>query len=921
MNYKDTMKLPQTDFPMRGNLPGNEPKVYEEWKKQAFEMMQGKRERAKERGQTFTLHDGPPYANGHIHIGHAVNKILKDIIVKFAYFQGKYPYYTPGWDCHGLPIEQQVEKKIGKEKKDTLPKEEIRELCRTWAKDFIKIQSDEFQSLGVLGDFANPYKTLDFRFEAEIYRALCVIAQNGLLAQRYKPIYWSWAAESALAEAEVEYEEKESDSVFVAFALSQDSLQKLGLEKASFVIWTTTPWTLPANVAIALKPDEIYVLTSGGYIVAKELLQSLKEKGVIAQEDKIVKEWNSKDLEYLSAKNPLNDRSSLLILGDHVSVSDGTGCVHTATGHGEDDYRIGLKYGLPTLVPVDEKGRYNELILSMNLLPSEFLGQNIFKAQSQVMELLGDALLKHMKIKHSYPHCWRTHQPLIFRATTQWFILMDQPFFEGKTLREVALSEIEKVSFYPVSGANRLRVMIENRPDWCISRQRDWGVPIAFFIDKATKEVILDEEVLGHLQMIFEQEGCDAWWSKSNEELLPLSWQSRAKDLEKNLDILDVWFDSGSTWKAVLQSTQYNAGDYPADLYLEGSDQHRGWFQSSLLLSCAIHTKAPFKKVLTHGFCVDEKGEKMSKSKGNVVAPEQVLKEMGGEILRLWVASSDYQNDLKISQDILKQVGETYRKIRNTIRFLLANTNECERLVQEEDLSEIDLWIYHLGMRVFDEVQENFAEFEFVKGLALLQNFITNELSGIYLELCKDSLYCDEIKSKRRQASVNVMAILAREMLFAIAPILTYTANEALAYARGAITDGGKIKSVFDLVRSERRFTRRVKANFEELLEIKNAFEITLDSLKKEGKVKSSLELEVSSDYDFLELDVWLVVSQVAKQCKGEKIAEFEALGRVFVLHRSSAYKCPRCWRYLAEREEGLCPRCDEVIEKYSNKR
>ncbi|MCE3047212.1 isoleucine--tRNA ligase [Helicobacter kayseriensis] len=916
MDYKDTMRLPQTDFPMRGNLCENEPKVYQAWKSQAFQTMREKRLEAKNQGKKFTLHDGPPYANGHIHTGHAVNKILKDIIVKFAYFQGKYPYYTPGWDCHGLPIEQQVEKKIGKAKKDILPKEKIRELCRDWAKEFIQIQSDEFQSLGVLGDFENPYRTLDFEFEADIYQALCEIAKNGLLAQRYKPIYWSWAAESALAEAEVEYEEKESDSVFVAFPLMQESLETLGIDHGALVIWTTTPWTLPANVAIALKPNEVYVMTQKGHIVAKELLESLRQKGVIAQDDEVIGQWDSDKLERLKARNPLNGRESLIILGEHVSTTDGTGCVHTATGHGEDDYYVGLKYDLPTLVPVDEKGRYNDLILSLKLLPSEFLGQNIFEAQDKVIKLLGSALLKHAKIRHSYPHCWRTHQPVIFRATTQWFILMDKPYCEGKTLREVALQEIEKVKFYPESGKNRLKTMIENRPDWCISRQRDWGVPIAFFVDKKTQEVILDEEVLRHLQEIFKSEGCDVWWSKEIVDLLPPSWKSRAEDLEKNQDILDVWFDSGSTWKAVLQSVRYDAGEYPADLYLEGSDQHRGWFQSSLLVSCAIHAKAPFKRVLTHGFCVDEKGEKMSKSKGNVIAPEQVLQEMGGEILRLWVASSDYQNDLKISKDILKQVSEVYRKIRNTIRFLLANTNECKTLVDSCDWSEIDLWIYHLGMKVFDEVQENFAEFEFVKGLALLQNFIVNELSGIYLELCKDILYCESDKSKKRQASMSVMAILAREMLFAVAPILTYTVNEALSYASEAVRDGGKIQNVFDLTRSEVKVAQTPQVDFSELKEIKDAFEGVLDVLKKEGKIKSSLEVEIATEYAFEQLAEWLIVSCVGKECYGEKVGEFEVSGKKFLVYRSAQCKCPRCWRYLTKQEGELCLRCQEVLEE-----
>lgn len=767
-----------------------------------------------------------------------------------------------------------------------------------------------------MGDFKNPYKTLNFKFEAEIYSALCQIAKNGLLVQRYKPIYWSWAAESALAEAEVEYKEKESDSIFVAFDLKKESLERLGIKQGAFVVWTTTPWTLPANVAIALKPNEVYVLTHRGYIVAKELLSSLKQAGVLKEDEEIVQEWNSSSLEYLIANNPLNQRESLVILGDHVSITDGTGCVHTATGHGEEDYYVGLKYQLPTLVPVDGKGNYNELILSYHLLPREFLGKNIFKVQPKLIAMLGDSVLKHTKIKHSYPHCWRTHEPVIFRATTQWFILMDQPFLQGKTLREIALAEISNVKFYPSSGENRLRTMIQNRPDWCISRQRDWGVPIAFFIDKQTQEVVLDPEVLDHLKKIFQTEGCDVWWSKQNIELLPPSYHDKADQLEKNEDILDVWFDSGSTWRCVLQSKVYEAGNYPADLYLEGSDQHRGWFQSSLLLSCAIEGKAPFKKVLTHGFCVDEKGEKMSKSRGNVVAPQEVLKTMGSEILRLWVASSDYQNDLKISQEILKQVSETYRKIRNTIRFLLANTNECKVILEQEHWGEIDLWIYHRWMQVFDEIGTSFREFEFVKGLGILQGFITNELSGIYLELCKDSLYCDSEDSLRRQSSVSVMAILAREILFCIAPILTYTANEALSYASEAITDGGRIKEVFDLVRNEVKITRTPQADFEELLEIKSAFEFVLDGLKKEGKVKNSLELEIVSDVTFNELDAWLIVSSVSKHSIGEKLGEFEAIGKSFALHRASQAKCPRCWRYVSKIEECLCKRCVDVLDK-----
>lgn len=910
MDYKDTMKLPQTDFPMRGNLPNNEPPLYQQWQKdQVFKQMQSKRDL----NHSFTLHDGPPYANGHLHIGHSVNKILKDIVVKFFYFQGKYPYYTPGWDCHGLPIEQQVEKKITKAKKDSLPKSEVRELCREWAKEFVDIQSQEFQSLGVLGDFQKPYKTMDFKFEAQIYKALCSVAKQGLLAQRYKPIYWSWAAESALAEAEVEYKEKISDSVFVAFELSKQSKAKLGIHQGTLVIWTTTPWTLPANVAIALSPDEVYVLNSQGYIVAKKLLESLSKQGLL--ENTIIQEFHSAKLEKLIALNPLNQRESVVILGDHVSMNDGTGCVHTATGHGEDDYYVGLKYNLPVLVPVDHKGCYNEQIIELGLLPKEFLGQNIFKAQKQVITLLGDSLLKHTQIKHSYPHCWRTHEPVIFRATTQWFILMDEKMKGGKTLRQVALQEIDKIKFYPASGENRLRTMIENRPDWCISRQRDWGVPIAFFIHKRSGEPLLDFEVLEHIAEVFEKEGCDAWWNKDNIELLPSSFASKADEYEKSMDILDVWFDSGSTWQAVLQSGDYEAGNYPADLYLEGSDQHRGWFQSSLLLSCAIHSQAPFKKVLTHGFCVDGNGEKMSKSKGNVIAPQELLREYGSEIIRLWVASSDYQNDIKISKEILKQTSESYRKIRNTIRFLLANTSEYNAPIKEAKLGQIDLWIYQVAMSVFDEVQKCFEEFEFVKGLGILQNFITNELSGIYLELCKDSLYCDSEKNPAREAKLAVMSVIAREMLFAVAPILTYTVNEALSYASGAITDNGAIQSVFDIVRSDVKFEGQIYSDFEELREVKAEFETLLDSLKKEGVIKNSLEIALECKSEFEELALWLIVSEVAEKIEGEKLGEFVCRGKTYILRRTTKHKCPRCWQYLSSSEESLCARCEEVVK------
>ncbi len=707
-DYKDTLILPETTFPMRGNLPQNEPKTYARW--QENQEYTKNKQRRKNATKHFNLHDGPPYANGELHIGHALNKILKDIINKVHFFRGESVRYTPGWDCHGLPIEQQIEKNLGKEKKDSLPKEEVRALCREHAAKFIEIQKQGFLSLGILGDFENPYKTMDYAFEANIYRCLCKIAQKGLLKEREKPVYWSWACETALAEAEVEYKDKQSDSIFVAFALSEDSKNKLKLaDNASFVIWTTTPWTLPANLGISLNPEAVYALSEDNKIVAKDLFESCKNQGIVQGE--IKQDFQAKELENLIAINPLNGRDSRILLGEHVSLSDGTGCVHTAPGHGEDDYKIGLQYDLGVIMPVDDKGCFDASVVHLGLFyePQEFVGMHIFKAQEKILALLGDSLLKHTKITHSYPHCWRSNKPVIFRATKQWFILMDMPYSEGRTLREVALSELEKVRFYPENGVRRIGSMIENRPDWCISRQRDWGVPIAFLRDKASKEVLLDEAVLEHIATLFEQKGCDIWWSYAIEDLLPASYKEQANKLEKINHILDVWFDSGSTWAAVLDgekkgdfsANSYDAGKYPANLYLEGSDQHRGWFHSSLLVSCAVYEKAPFKEILTHGFTMDKNGDKMSKSKGNVMLPSAVIKEYGSEILRLWVALSDYQNDQNISTEILKQTGESYKKIRNTLRFLLANTSDLEEL-QVQNLASIDLRILNLDKKVFE---------------------------------------------------------------------------------------------------------------------------------------------------------------------------------------------------------------------------
>jgi len=902
---------------MRGNLPQNEPKRYKKWfDGKIYDQMKEKRREA----ELFTLHDGPPYANGDIHIGHALNKILKDVILKYNYFQGKAVRMTPGWDCHGLPIEQKVEEKLGKSKKEAMPIAQFRELCRQHAAKFVDIQREEFKALGVVADWDHPYVTMDFKFEANIYRTLCEIAKRGLLVERHKPIFWSWAARTALADAEVEYEDKEDYSIYVAFELSDKAKEELDLpEKAAVVIWTTTPWTLPANTGISLNPEEMYLLSEDGYIVAKSRYDALIEEGIVAPHSG--REIAATELENKLAINPLNGRSSKLVLGEHVLLDGGTGAVHTAPGHGEDDYRIGLKYGLDVIMPVDERGCFDESIVGLHLLPEpeKFVGMHIFKANEAILELLGDALLKKSTFVHSYPHCWRTKKPLIYRATNQWFIAIDDlPEGEERSLREKALEAVEDVRFYPASSKNRLKPMIEGRPDWCISRQRSWGVPIAFFRVKSTKKVIFDEKVLNFVAMIFERFGADAWYDMSIEQLLYPGSGYKPEELEKIDDILDVWFDSGSTWNSVLKSRNYDAGNYPASLYLEGSDQHRGWFQSSLLLSAAINGIAPYNSIITHGFTMDARGEKMSKSRGNVVAPDKVVKQYGSEILRLWVALSDYQNDQKISDDILKQTAEQYRKIRNTFRFLLANVNDLDALVSEDDYGELDRWILDKASKVFRSVEASFGENDFLRAFSTLNHFLTNELSGIYMDICKDRLYCDTKESQSRRAAQSAMTQISKSMLGLIAPVLTYTADEIIDYAPAIFR--GEMESIFDLTYER---VPELEGSFDDtsMIAAREAFYEEVDRLKKKKAVKSTLELEIAGEVgqftitNAKDLEDWFVVSAVKESSEGEQLARFEVEGTVYSIHKATSHKCPRCWRFTAKAEGQLCDRCAEVVD------
>jgi len=916
MDYKDTLLLPKTKFPMRGNLPQNEPKRYQKWyDNDMYGQMKTKREGA----EMFTLHDGPPYANGDIHIGHALNKTLKDIILKYNYFQGRAVRMTPGWDCHGLPIEQKVEDKMGTAKKETLSISKFREICRITAKKAVEGQKKGFKSLGIMADWDNPYITMDYKFEANIYRTLCEVAKKGLLVERHKPIFWSWAARTALADAEVEYEDKEDYSIYVHFELSDSAKEKLDIRgKAGLVIWTTTPWTLPANTGISLNPEEMYLLTDDGHIVAEARYDAMIKEGVVSGHSN--RKIASTELENMLTINPLNGRTSTIVLGEHVLMDGGTGCVHTAPGHGEDDYKVGLKYNLEVVMPVDERGCFDESVVGLNLLPNpeQFVGMHIFKANEPILELLGDNLLKVSKFTHSYPHCWRTKKPLIYRATNQWFISVDDKANgSDESLRESALSSLQEVKFYPKSSENRLKPMVEGRPDWCISRQRSWGVPIAFFRVKATKKVIFDEKVLNFIANIFEEKGTDVWYDMEIAELLHPECEYKADELEKVGHILDVWFDSGSTWNAVLESGNYDAGEYPSSLYIEGSDQHRGWFQTSLLLSSAIHQKSPYKTLITHGFTVDAKGEKMSKSKGNVIAPDKVIKQYGSEILRLWVALSDYQHDLKISDGILKQTAEQYRKLRNTFRFLMANIDGLEKIVEPNEYGELDRWILNHAKEVFSLVQKSFDEYDFLRGFATLNNFVTNELSGIYMDITKDRLYCDSKNSITRRSTQSAMLLISKAMMVMVAPVLTYTIDEVLDYAPDIVK--GNMQSVFDLVYEELPI---VGDSFNDinLIEARAKFSESIDRLKKEKLIKSTLELEIAGDvsiFDIKEignLEDWFIVSAIKPLCEGEEVASFEIDGSKFTVHKAKRAKCPRCWKFTSDNENKACDRCAKVI-------
>jgi len=778
MDYKKTLSLPKTKFPMKANLAQREPEQLKKWDEMNLHDLVRKSSKGRE---LFILHDGPPYANGYIHIGTALNKILKDIIVRSRQMKGFDSVYVPGWDCHGLPIEHNVDKELGEKKKD-LTMAQIRRRCRAYAEKFIDIQREEFKRLGVMGDWEDPYLTMKYSYEATIARECGKFARDGSLVRSKKPIYWCFTCQTALAEAEIEYHDESGHSIYVKFPLKDDlstSIPALSGKKTSVVIWTTTPWTLPANLGIALHPEFEYVAVDVGnqevLILARELLDDCMRTFNISDYT-VVAEIEAQSLENKRCRHPLYDRDSLIVLGDHVTLEAGTGCVHTAPGHGREDYEVGLEYGLEVYSPVDDHGRFMDDVEYFN-------GQFVFEANSNINKKLNETgvLLSEGTFVHSYPHCWRCKQPVIFRATPQWFISMKK-----NQLRQKSLEAIDSVEWIPAWGRDRIYGMIENRPDWCVSRQRAWGVPITVFYCEDCGELLLDEDIMENVYALFEAHGADIWFEQELSDFVPkgtVCRQCGGGTFQKENDILDVWFDSGVSHAAVLE--QRPELRWPADLYLEGSDQHRGWFHSALLTSVGTRNRAPYDAVLTHGFVVDADGRKQSKSLGNVIAPNEVIKKYGAEILRLWVSATDYREDIRISDNILKQLSDAYRRIRNTSRFMLGNLFDYDPQTDEvayEAMPEIDRFALHRLQGLVEKTHRAYDAYEFHTIYHGLYNYCTLDLSSFYLDILKDRLYTSPPDSVARKSAQTVMHTVLDTMVKLMAPILPFTAEEIWQY-------------------------------------------------------------------------------------------------------------------------------------------
>jgi isoleucyl-tRNA synthetase len=915
-DYKDTLNLPDTPFPMRGDLAKREPAWVKSWQeKKLYEKL-----RANAKGRPiWVLHDGPPYANGDIHIGHAVNKILKDIIVKTKTLEGFDAPYVPGWDCHGLPIELQVEKTHGK---DT-PPARFRELCREYAASQVERQKADFIRLGVLGDWDHPYLTMDYRFEADIIRELGKIQANGHLYLGAKPVHWCVDCGSALAEAEVEYEDKTSPAIDVAFPVADcaDLARRLGMSAegdcpAYAVIWTTTPWTLPANQAVAVHPDFVYHLIrtpKGILILARDLAEAaIRRYGFETVET--IAQIKGADLEGLKLQHPFYEREAPVILADFVTLEAGVGLVHIAPGHGHDDYIAGQKYGLKVDNPVGDDGKF---YADTPLLG----GLSVWAGNKKVLEVLTEkgGLLAQAPLKHSYPHCWRHKTPIIFRATRQWFIGMDRTLpspasgrgagGEGETLRALAMRAVEETEFFPAWGRARLEAMMKSRPDWCVSRQRNWGVPMPFFVHKTTGELHpRTPELLESVAKKVEQAGIEAWFSLDPKELLG----DDAENYVKNRDTLDVWFDSGVTHACLLKERE--GLKHPADLYLEGSDQHRGWFQSSLLTGCATDGHAPYEALLTHGFVVDGKGMKMSKSKGNVIAPQKVMDTYGADILRLWVASTDYSGELTISDEILKRAVDGYRRIRNTLRFLLANTADFDpaNLLPPDQWLEIDRYALALTRDMQDATLADYRVYSFHTAVQRLHNFCSEDLGAFYLDILKDRLYTTGKDSKPRRAAQSALWHILQALTRLMAPILSFTAEEIWALE-------GKSDSVFlgvwhDLPKQPDE--ANLIAHWADIRAGRSAIQKDLEGLRAAGEIGSSLQAEVTL---FAAPRTYEIYAPLCDDLRFVLIVSKTTLVAADIdriqITPSTNTKCERCWHYRDDvntdpAHPGLCGRC-----------
>ena len=939
MDYKDTLNLPDTCFQMKAALPKREPEFLEKWEKEG---LYKKILAAGEGRDKYILHDGPPYANGHIHMGHALNKILKDFVVKSRFMMGYSADYVPGWDCHGLPIELQVEKKLGKEKASA-SRLDIRKRCRDYAGEFVAIQREEFKRLGVMGLWEDPYLTMDHGYQARILREFGRVVEAGLVYKGKKPVHWCSSCVTALAEAEVEHADKTSPSVYVSFELDPAEFEKrfpalTGGGSVGVLIWTTTPWTLPANLGIALHPELDYSLVRAGekhFIVAMGLVETLGETLGLG-ELKVIKGLTFEDLDGMKARHPFIDRDSPILPGDYVTLEAGTGCVHIAPGHGQDDYELGLKYGLEIYTPVNNYGKFTSDV-------PEFEGKFVFAANSGIIELLEErgALIRREDISHSYPHCWRCKKPIIFRATEQWFMAMDKG---SPSLRERALKAIrEDVDWVPAWGMERIYKMIENRPDWCLSRQRAWGVPIPALSCDGCGRAFMDSAFTAALAELVETEGADVWFERDIKDIYGGALNCPhcgAAEFTKEEDILDVWFDSGVSFSAVLDKRENLRS--PADLYLEGSDQHRGWFHSSLLASLASRGSAPYKSVLTHGFVVDGKGKKMSKSFGNVISPDEIIDKYGVEVLRLWVASEDYRDDIRISGEITKRLSEAYRRIRNTFRYILGNLNDFDPaadIVPYESLGELERLTLSRLSTLSARLHRSYEEFEFHTVYHSVHNFCSVDLSSFYLDAIKDRLYTSKSDSLARRSAQTTIYYVLDHLLRLMAPVLVFTTDEAWSFMPGRESESVHLAGFPDLEASGKWFDGKLEEKWATILGVKAEISKALEMARRDKVIGHSLDAKVLliPSAEIKELVDWeaesellresLIVSQLAvigELSEGEGcdvlLTSSEIKGLNIVITRADGEKCERCWHYSTSVGESsetptICDKCQSALK------